>query len=269
MRFVLASDVHGHHGDASALAVLSLFIDSYKPEIRVAMGDIFDFAGLRAGATEGDALDDIAADFEAGCEFLAWFKPTHFMWGNHDHRLVKVDRDKAKHAALRHLAGQWIDRISVVTEGAMHVPYCKRRGLLPLGNITLTHGYAHGVNAVRQQTLVYGSMAMGHIHTVSRVPVEGHPSKVGYSIGCLCDLNPPYAETAIRTLAWQHGFAFGVVRNGVTTLMQASRETGGWVIPTLQTNSGNSSKTTSPPARPQSRAGSRPPKSSKKRAATT
>jgi len=62
------------------------FMSVWKPEIRVAGGDHFDFRHLRAKAGEGERYESGQLDFQHGLDFLRKFKPTHVAWGNHDDR---------------------------------------------------------------------------------------------------------------------------------------------------------------------------------------
>lgn len=55
IRFVFASDSHGDMNDPEALDALWEFCKDYKPEVRVAGGDHFDFRSLRRGVGTSDA----------------------------------------------------------------------------------------------------------------------------------------------------------------------------------------------------------------------
>ena len=89
VRFVFASDSHGDMADPEALEALWEFCKDYKPEVRVAGGDHFDLRALRRGVGSSDAEsgESLKADLEAGKDFLRRFRPTVYLWGNHEHRL--------------------------------------------------------------------------------------------------------------------------------------------------------------------------------------
>ena len=229
VRWAAAYDTHGDRLDKHAGEAFRTFMDWWKPSIRIHGGDCWDFRWLRRSASDDEKADDVAADFEAGLEFLKWFKPTVFLWGNHDDRLRRLLDSSV--GAQRELSGQWLDRIHVALSGVEQRPYCKRNGLYKLGDTTFLHGYAHGVGAVRKHAQVYGNVVMGHIHSIDAVRVEAVEDRYGYAPGCLCDLDMDYTRPNIGTLRHAHGWVYGLVVNGRVVVWQARKYGSTWVLP--------------------------------------
>ena len=243
-RWIAVSDNHGDKAEPGVLGVVRDFCAVWKPDMRLHLGDCFDFRWLRRSASDEEKAESVAADFEAGLDFLAWYKPTSFLWGNHDTRLHRL-LDSTQGSA-RHLAGQWIDRIDVALRGVRQLPYCKRRGVLRYGDYAFLHGYAHGIGATRKHAITYGNCLFGHIHAVESIRVEGVEPRVGHSIGCLCRLDLDYNAANIGTLRQRHGFAYGEEHDGRLTVWLATETGGLWTLPT-ETRTYDSSRTPSEP----------------------
>lgn len=230
-RFGIIFDSHGDMVDPVALGVARAFFESFKPTIRIHGGDVWDFRWLRAGASDAEKYEDVQADFDAGLDLLAWWRPTHVLWGNHDHRLWKSAESPV--GSVRALAHQTLDRIALAVSGAVTRPYCKRAGVLELGDYRVVHGFASGEQALTAHMRAYGSVIHGHNHcNEARTgwTLDGHR---GYSIGCLAQLDLGYNNSHLRTLRQQHGFAYGfVTSSGRLALYQAFPIAGEWFIPT-------------------------------------
>lgn len=247
-RWAALFDTHGDEADKPALEAARAFLADFKPTVRVGGGDHWDFRWLRKSASNDEAAESVTADFEAGLDFLAWYRPTVLTLGNHDMRLWDL-LDKPTSGALRHLATQWIDRIEVTLKGCQILPYCKRKGVYRLGDHAVVHGYSHGLGAIRKAALVYGNVIMGHVHRVEAVRVERHDGAWGYGAGCLCRLDFDYARANVGTLAQERGFAYGVITpSGRTIVWQAREIDGTWLFPSELT------PTSSPPRSRNSRA---------------
>lgn len=216
--------------EPGVLRVVRDFCKVWKPETRIHLGDVWDFRWLRRSASDEEKAEAVAADFEAGLDLLAWYKPTVCLDGNHDDRLWRL-LDSTQGSA-RHLAGQWLDRIGVVLAGVDRRRYCKRNGVYRFGDYSLVHGYAHGIGACRKHALVYGNCLFGHVHAVESTRVESADPRVAYSIGACCKLDFPYNASNVGTLRQRHGFAYGTIDHGKVTVWQATETSGLWHLPT-------------------------------------
>ena len=86
-RFVIGFDPHGDQQHGPSNKVFFKFIDQFKPHYRIAGGDVFDFRPLRGKATLEERQESLRPDRDAGLDWLELLRPTHFLLGNHDHRL--------------------------------------------------------------------------------------------------------------------------------------------------------------------------------------
>jgi hypothetical protein len=87
--------------------------------------------------------------------------------------------------------------------------YDARTGVLELGHLKVIHGYHTGMNACAAHARIYGNCVFGHIHSIESYQVPGIHQKEARSIGCLCDLNPRYANRKTGKLRWANGWAYG------------------------------------------------------------
>lgn len=229
-RFVFASDNHGDHADPATLTAFWEFLKFWKPEVRVHGGDCFDFRCLRKNATEGEKRDRINGDVEAGCDFLRKLKPTHWLRGNHDERLI--DAAKCDDGKLADFASYlWVD-IKDAAGDAIILPYDKRAGVLRLGRLKMIHGYHGGLTAARLAAQVFGSVLMGHVHAIDSFSVPGLDRRVGRCVGALCKLDQDYNRAQANTLRQANGWGYGLLLpGGEYVYWQAERVAGRWHFP--------------------------------------
>jgi hypothetical protein len=232
IRWIAGFDLHGDMQDAKAVRVFVDFCRQWKPTIRIMGGDLFDFRWLRGRASEGEKRERITDDFEAGVAFLKAFKPTHFLHGNHDHRLVRVIResDDGKLKAL--CERMHADLQDSLGDMCRVYPYDKRKGVMRLGDVNVIHGYHTGMYAARNAAAVYGSCLMGHVHANDMFAIPALEPRIGRCVGSLCLLDMEYNHQQAATLRQEHGFAYGLVDRGATIIFQAWPTNGIWHLPT-------------------------------------
>jgi hypothetical protein len=225
-------DSHGDMIDPVAERTALAFAKEFRPTIRVHGGDALDLRWLRGRADDKERLERIEADVDAGLAFLRAFKPTHFLFGNHDHRLVKASRGVSGPTA--NLADRiLLDLYEVLGDRCVKYPWHKRAGVMRLGaDRRVIHGFNSGLYAVRQSAIVYGNVLMGHVHSIDVFANPSLEPRVGRSCGCLCRLDMDYNEGQPGTLRQQHGFAYGLIYpNGKTLVWQAEAVDGRWLLP--------------------------------------
>jgi len=232
-KFIFASDVHGDMLDLAANEALFMFINIWKPKIRVFGGDLWDFRPLRGKANEDERRESMAADFEAGMGWLDKFKPNYFLRGNHDERLWELAaKDKGITSDYAQQGVMEIEKAMRRHKCAM-LPYHKREGILRIGHLKMLHGFSSGVYAARQHALVYNSCLFGHVHTIDEHSVPGLDRRVARSVGCLCKLDMDYNARTPTSLRHSHGFAYGIIdeKSGEYMVWQAESVNGKWILP--------------------------------------
>lgn len=230
-RWVAAADNHGNHQDDSAVAAFHDFCKWFGPAERLHIGDAFDFACLRRGASDEEKREPLKADIEAGIDFLATFKPTVYLRGNHCQRLYDaVESDDGK---LADFAGYLAGDIEKALKGVRVYPYCKRRGVHRMGGLSFIHGYHAGLTAARMAAQAYGHVCMGHVHCSDQARAARIDGAVGHSSGALCKLDARYNRGHANTLRQSVGWLYGVTHpNGCFQVWHADRlEDGTWFLP--------------------------------------
>lgn len=235
--FVIGTDIHGDKQDKVACDAFFKFVEQWKPDKRLILGDLWDFAALRRKASEDEKRESLALDFQMGKQFAERFQPDYFLMGNHDARLV--DAAESGVGIIRDYATQGLGEIDKLMKSMRTkvLPYHKRDGVHRLGRLICIHGFTAGAYAARAAALAYGSdVIMGHVHTNSIFSLPGHPvPRVGMSIGALCELDFPYNRATLQSLSHEHGWAAGVYneKTGDFHVWLAKKVGSRWFIPTL------------------------------------
>jgi hypothetical protein len=218
--------------DTGSVAALKDFMQFFKPDIRIHGGDCFDFRCLRRGASDDELAEDMAADVEAGQAFMRWFKPTYWLLGNHEVRII--DAINSANPVMRRLGSQlWENEIKPSVNGAKIFPYDKRDGVLELGTLSFIHGYTAGIYAAKRNAEIYGNVVAGHTHSVDSFSIPGLKPRIGHIAGCLCQLSMKYNRTHLNTLRQSHGFCYGwIFPNGLHRVFHAQEIAGAWLYPT-------------------------------------
>ena len=242
-KWVAFGDNHGWLGDRSAQDALVRFLDRWKPQHRIHVGDAFDFGALRRGIScnESQAYDDLEDDLLQGFSFLEKVRPTVLLLGNHDHRVFNTASNHAN-GVVRMAAREVCDRIKKTCKRykTKLIPYHYDKGVyrLAAGRLGFVHGYTANMNSVGGHASHFGeghgsAIIMGHLHRIEMQSGKRHSGTVGYSIGCLCDYAAmDYAAHRLATAQWKHGFAFGVVKGGAYQVWVAQKMGSQWVLPT-------------------------------------
>jgi hypothetical protein len=214
-RFVCAADNHGDMRDDVTCEALFAFMAEYKPEVRVHLGDNWDFRNLRRGASDDEKAASMRDDWECGTDFVRRFfsggKENHFLVGNHDTRLFAL-RDSAS-GVLRDYAEEGVKRFDAVFKKcrAAVLPYDSRLGVLQIGHLKALHGYHSGVNACRQHAMIYGNCLTGHNHSIESAAVSSLEPAEARCIGACCQIDMPYANKNTAKLRHGNGWAYGLL----------------------------------------------------------
>lgn len=233
-KWVAGFDPHGVYQDPEANRAFFKFIEHWKPEIRIAGGDICDFKQLRKKSDAHEKRESMAIDLAEGKLWLEKLQPTHFLRGNHDERLwdlaeqsegVVQDYAKLIVRDLESLVGKMKCRM---------YPYSTRHGVMALGSLKVFHGFRCGVSAARMSAKTFGSCMFGHIHQFQLSTIEGLEQRTGFAIGCLAKLDMEYSRHQEGALTHEHGWSYGVVdlKSGAFQVWTARKIGGVWLLPT-------------------------------------
>jgi len=233
-KFVAGYDLHGDMADKEAVDKILSFTRSFKPEVRIFGGDLFDFRCIRRKAGKAEQAESLIDDVAMGIEFLKEFKPSVYIRGNHCERLWDMATDEVSDGLKRDASIKGVNEIEEICkkQGTKILPYDKRKGVHREGKLLFIHGYCSGVYALRKTLSSYGeSLVMGHIHTNQQTTIEGLAPKRGWVSGCLCRLDYQYNRGNLASLAHEHGFVYGLLfDNGDFIVNQARKTSGVWMV---------------------------------------
>lgn len=207
-------DVHIPYHDNDALEIM--FEEFKKEKIKGILinGDLLDFYQLSTHEKDPRKAN-LKEELDSGQRFFAYLRdqfpniPIYYIIGNHENRLQRY---------LRIKASELLDidefRLDVLLQFGKytieHLPY---RSKVHFGNYLIEHGDkirgAGGVVPGRTALMrVKRNCIVNHFHkssnSLQKIYGEDDDKTIhGYSIGCMCELEPEYLEIN----EWNHGFA--------------------------------------------------------------
>lgn len=229
--FIAVGDNHGDMADPMVLKELWKFIKKFKPKHRIHLGDCFDFRSLRQGAKEKERNESLNADIKAGLDFLYRYKPTVFLYGNHEDRLAQTINGSHNALIAEHCQDidndikNFLKQIGCKVIKEYHAEY----GVHRLGEILFCHGYTCGKDAVEQHAVHYaesagGCVIIGHLHRIEMRMGQRLGGVVGFCGGCLCKKSAmDYAKNRLGTSKWGSGWLYGFVEGKKWKVWQAHR----------------------------------------------
>ena len=212
-KFVAVADNHGDMQDDDTVKAVLNFVQDFKPDIRVHLGDNWDFRNLRRGATDDEKAGSLREDWDAGKGFVReYFKGPGekvFLCGNHDDRLWQFARSAS--GVLRDYAEGSIKEVETLFRSlkVKMYPYDSAHGIYQMGNLSMLHGYHCGVGAARAHAAIYGNCLFGHVHTQESSPSTSLDPSEARSIGCLCKRDMDYINAKTGKLRWAQGWCYG------------------------------------------------------------
>lgn len=226
-------DTHGSHVDPQAFAACMGDLAAIQPTEVVMLGDHIDCGGFLAqhhtwgyvAETDYTFEQDIVAT-NAQLDEIQKAAPAatvYYLEGNHERRIerwcvTQALRGRVDASHLLRLFGVE-SQLYLVKRGVRHFKQGVRYDNLPvpsaikLGKCVFTHGEYTGPNAARRHVEKYGAnVVFGHVHTIQQHTVRTVSQGVicGWSVGCLCVLQPAWMHSAITN--WAHGYAIQWVR---------------------------------------------------------
>jgi len=235
-KFIIAADNHGSMIHGESLQKLMGFCDTWKPHHRIHLGDNWDFAPLRGGASPNERAGSISDDFAEGMRFLDAYKPNLLTLGNHDARIWEWARNTADGVIRDHCQGLVNSAVNQFKKRKITwIPY--KVGaylLLPDTKIKLIHGFHSGVNPAKMHYERYGQCVHGHVHAPNQYTGRHIDGGEAHSIGCIGDIDQmEYADRHTAKLGWRQGFAYGITntRTGDTKIWHVTKENNTWISP--------------------------------------
>lgn len=221
------------HGELANKGIQKQILDfckSYKPDIRVDLGDIVDTAAFRSGARgTPDEARKIEPDEFSAISWMDRYAPNYLLFGNHDHRLLELQN--SPNAIVSYAAAKlWTQ----ITDKAREL-HCKTKmydyehGAFLIGGTHFIHGFMYGQHAVRDHAEYFGGpVVMAHLHAAQQVSGRTRTPSSSYCVGCVADIESlHYARRRRNTSTWSHGCVVGEVSDKSSHLWLASCDKGG------------------------------------------
>jgi predicted phosphodiesterase len=235
-KFLVASDSHGALICNEAADKLMAFKETWKPHYCIHLGDVWDFASMRKGASAEDQADGIMDDFAMGVEFLHRYKPHMLTLGNHDARLWE-GAEMRSNGIIREACQKLVEKSEEILKKAkiQFIPYHVGKFLrMPEGGPKLIHGFHSGVNPAKMHFERYGSCLHGHVHAPNQYTGRHIDGGEAFSVGCIGDIEKmSYADRYTAKLGWRQGFLYGIInsKTGDWKAWQVTKENGHWISP--------------------------------------
>lgn len=229
---------HGPLIDPLARVGVLKFIDAWKPDVRIHLGDFSDMTAFRSGAKgTSDEGEPIGPDIDEGLRFLKEIRATHVFTGNHEDRLYRLRNHH--NAVIAECAASVIERIQtrcalqkaelIETYSITH-PDSYR----VFGGVKFFHGFMYSENACRDHAEAFGSCVFAHTHRAGVAKGRRTDSPAGYCVGTLTKIvNMDYAKSRRATMSWGQGCVWGEFCDdkAVLWLHEQPKQISDWRLP--------------------------------------
>ncbi len=212
-RFLAIGCSHGSLVDKHAFEAVMKFRRLYKPETRIHLGDVCDYAAFRGGAHgTKDEAEALAPDIAAGAKLIREYEPTDVLVGNHDIRVWRMAGHQ--NAVIAHAAACSRNEFLTACEkaGTKRIidHYDINRSWITLGDTKFLHGFMYNENAIRDHAEHFGKCVMAHLHVAGIGNGRRSDHAVCHCVGTLANIPMmDYANTRRSTARWSHGFVYG------------------------------------------------------------
>lgn len=202
-------DLHVPEQSKKCIKIAKDFKDDFKPDIVVAGGDWMNVDQVDSFKNESEI--DLKDEFAITKEYLDMFGVTHFLEGNHEERLRRVGLLDKRLRTMVDLE----TNLELSKRNIQLYPYHPKRGVLKLGKLKAIHGFYTNKYCAAKTAEAYGCCIMGHSHRFQTYsPKVSEKWSTGWSIGCLCNLNPEWTAKNGPN-GWMQGFAYAYLhKNG-------------------------------------------------------
>ena len=211
-RWMATGCLHSTHGCSEYMRNVRAFKAAFKPDDYTELGDVLETTCLRAGARGSrDEAEPLEPDMRIGLDWVREMRPTRWMFGNHDDRIIQLQSHPS--AIVAELSRRLhADMLAAAESVKCKVyPYDIERGWAKLGNMWLGHGYMFNINALRDHVeMMGGNVVMAHLHVAHTFRARNYGGHWGVCVGTGGDPRTMgYARRRRQTLAWNHGIAYG------------------------------------------------------------
>ena len=225
---------HGVYADQTAIDTVLAFADRWKPERRIHLGDVGDYAAFRTGAKgTKDEAAELEPDSAAVVSLIERYAPTDLLIGNHDLRIWRattaINAITAK--AAQALRNEFLTACDKVGANVIDT-YDINRSYLRIADTLFLHGFMYGEQALRDHAEHFGRCVHAHWHKpgIAHGRRADHPT--AFCVGTLADIEKlEYANTRRATAAWGQAFTFGEYNDTHCTVNLCERQGDEWRLP--------------------------------------
>lgn len=204
---------HGAHACGEAQSHVLSFAATFKPHIKLDLGDVRDYTAFRTGAKgSADEAANVDADFDAGSDWLKRYRPTHRCEGNHDHRVYKLVGHH--NAVLSYAASRVVNEISEVDRKNKTIvhPYHPVKQWFEFGGFRWGHGIMFNEHAMRDHAETFGNCVIAHLHKDGVFHGRTLNPSTCYCVGMMGNkYTMDYALNFRNWMTWGHGCVAGEV----------------------------------------------------------
>jgi len=212
-KVLFVSDIHCPYQDEVALEAMYNFMNWWKPDEVIIMGDLVDFYAVSRFNKDPERALRLQEELDSSVSVLKEIRDRakkaniYFIKGNHENRLKKYLWANA--SELSSLNALRLE--SLLEFDKLNIKY-KDRGIIRYKDLIVKHGtlVRKFAGYTAKGEFEKNGMSGISVHT-HRLAIYRHTNESGAYIwvegGCLCQLNPEYMEG--ETPNWQQGFAIG------------------------------------------------------------
>ena len=212
-RVLFVSDIHCPYQDKSALRAMYNFMDWWKPQEVIILGDLVDFYAISRFSRDPERVLKLQTELDQAVSVLEEIRQhagkvsIYFLRGNHEDRLKKYLWSEAQElSGLRALRLEELldfNRLKIDYQDKNQIRY----GCVIIKHGTLIRKFA-GYTAKGEFEQNGMSGVSGHSHRLAQYRHTNEAdSYIWTEAGCLCQLDADYLDGT--TPNWNQGFAIG------------------------------------------------------------